>query len=271
VIGGDLTDLRAPQTATRIRRTLRLIASPLKPFLTALIPDREVGREVSAARYGWPLVTVVFCACIAAFSIGSRLDVGPEVRAENAGAAAAPGPNGKQKPAEMKTDREIDEAIAQRASVERVKLGLAAALGTPFRVLLLALGVLLLGRFIGGKPSMPRALTVASLAWVPIAGRSLLTAFVAWRQTTITPKEIESLVRFPPVIPDGHPVLARLFDGVDVFTWWSVIVLAFGLCAAAGIRRTKGFIAVAIACVLFLAITHLIMGGPPPPPGAIGR
>jgi hypothetical protein len=239
-------------------RIFAALVRPLKPFFVALVPDRHVGPEVVAGRYGWPLISVILCACIAAFALGTRLDVGPEVRAENAGETAAV--NGKP-PQEIKTDREIDEAIAQRAAVVRVKLGMGAALGTPFRVLGLALAMLLLGRFIGGKPTMPRALTVAAIASVPGAVRSLVTAVVAWRQTSIGANELDSLVRFPSWIPSGHPVLERLLAGVDVFTWWSVVLLAFGLSAAADIRRTKGFVAVAIGFGLFLAVTRLIMGG----------
>jgi hypothetical protein len=269
---GDLNDLRAtPPAANRSSRALRWLTNPLRPLWLALVPDRHVGPEVTAGRYGWPLLTVIMCACIAAFSLGTRLDVGPEVRAENAGVAATNGPNGKQKPAEIKTDREIDEAIAQRTAVVRVKLGLGAALATPLRVLALGLAMLLLGRFIGGRPTMPRALTVAALASVPGAVRSLLTALVAWRQPSVVPSELDSLVQFPSVIPDGHPVLARLFAGVDVFTWWSLVILAFGLCAAADVRRTKGFVAIAISFVLFIVVTRLIMGGGQPPPGVGGR
>ena len=78
-------------------------------------------------------------------------------------------------------------------------------------------------------------------------------------------------MRFPTVIPVGHPVLERLFAGIDVFTWWSVVILAFGLCAGAEIRRTKGFVAIAISFVLYLVVTRLIMGGAEPPPGVAGR
>jgi hypothetical protein len=269
VTDGELANLRAtPPARSPIKRALRWLASPFKPFGVVLVPDRYVRPEVVAGRYGWPLLSVIICACVAAFALGTRLDVGPEVRAENAGAAAAPASNGgKAQPAEMKTDREIDEDIAQRTSMVRVKLGMGAALGTPFRVLALALGMLLLGRFIGGKPAMPRVLTVASLASVPGAVRSLTTALVAWRQPSVVPSDIDSLVRFPNVLPAGHPVLERLLAGVDVFTWWSVVILAFGLCAAADVKRKKGFVAVAISFVLFLVVTRLIMGGAQPPPG----
>jgi hypothetical protein len=75
------------------------------------------------------------------------------------------------------------------------------------------------------------------------------------------------LVSFPQVIPDGHPVLARLLTGIDVFTWWSVVIIAFGLCAAADLKPRKSIPAIAIGFVLYLVVTNLIMGGPPPGAG----
>jgi hypothetical protein len=251
---------------------MRWLATPLRPFVLALVPDR-MGPDVVAGRYGWPLLGVIVCACVAAFALGTRLDVGPEVRAENSGAppvttTATPPPDAK--PAEIKTDREIDDDIAQRTSVVRVKLGLGAALATPMRVLALGLVMFLLARFIGGKPAMPRVLTVAALASVPSAVRSLITALVAWHQPRVFPDELDSLVKFPQVIPDGHPVLARLLAGVDVFTWWSIIILAFGMCTAADIKPRKSIAAIAIGFALYLVVTRLIMGGAEPPPG-VGR
>ncbi|MDQ3335689.1 MAG: YIP1 family protein [Myxococcota bacterium] len=243
---------------------MRWLAAPLKPFFVAVFPDRHVRPEVIAGRYGLPLLSVILCACLAAFALGTRLDVGPAVRADDAGQAASAE---SSKPAELKTDREIDEEIGKRVAVARVKLGLGAALVTPLRILGLALALLLLARFIGGKPTMPRAMTVAALAAVPSAVRSLITAVVAWRQPSVFPDELDGLVSFPQVIPDGHPVLARLLTGIDVFTWWSVVILAFGLCAAADLKPRKSIVAIAIGFVLYLVVTNLIMGGPPPGAG----
>lgn len=266
-----LSDLRAIRPGTtRFRRALHWLATPFLPFAVVLVPDRRVRPEVIAGRYGWPLLSVILCACVAAFAVGARLDVGPAVRADDAGTPAATatsgsngsnGSNGATKAAEIKTDREIDEAIAKRTSVERVKLGLGAVLATPLRVLALGLVLLLLGRFVGGKPTMPRSLTVAALASVPGAVRSLLTAVVAWQQSSVTPDEQATLLRFPAVIPDGHPVLDRLLAGIDVFTWWSVLILAIGFCAAADVKRTKGITAIVVGFALYLLVTRLIMGG----------
>jgi hypothetical protein len=212
-----------------------------------------------------PLLSVILCACVAAFALGTRLDVGPAVRADNAG--VAPTADAKAPAPELKTDREIDEEIGKRVAVSRVKLGMGAALATPLRVLALGIALLLLARFIGGKPTMRRALTVAALASVPGAVRSLITAIVAWRQPRVFPDELDSLVRFPQLVPDGHPVVARLLAGVDMFTWWSVVIIAIGLCAAADLKPRKSIVAIAIGFVLYLVVTNLIMGGPPPGAG----
>ena len=257
---GDLSDVRATRPAgSRLGGALRWLVAPLRPFFVVLVPDRNVGREVTAGRYGLPLLTVVLCACVAAFAIGARLDVGPSVRAENAG-SIKPEKSADTKPPELKTDREIDDEIAQRLAVERVTLGLSAVLATPLRVLALGIALLLLARYIGGKPTMKGSLTVAALSAVPGAVRSLMTALVAWRQPRVFPDELDALVRFPRVIPDGHPVLARLLAGVDVFTWWSVVILAVGLSAAADLKSRKSIAAIAISFVLYLAVTRLIMG-----------
>ncbi|MEJ7596295.1 MAG: YIP1 family protein [Kofleriaceae bacterium] len=258
------SELRRP-VGSRIRGALRWLAAPLKPFYVALVPDRNIRIEVGAGRYGLPLLTVMLCAGLAAFALGTRLDVGPAVLADNAGPS---GPAGAAAPVEIKSDRQIDEEITQRTAVARVGLGVGAALVTPLRILALGLALLLLGRFIGGKPTMRRSLTAAALAAIPGAVRSLMTAVIAWRRPRVVPDELDALVQFPQVIPDGHPVLAKLFTGIDVFTWWSVVLLAFGLCAAADVRARKGIVALAIGFVLYLLVTRLIMGAAAPPPGA---
>lgn len=225
----------APPAASRLRRALRWLGAPLKPFYIIVFPDR-MRPEIVAGRYGVPLLAVVLCACVAAFALGARLDVGPAVRAEDTARDAK---------VEIKTDREIAEAIAKRTAVARVKLGMNAALATPLRVLALAFALLLLARFIGGKPTTPRVLTVASLAAVPGAVRSLLTAIVAWRQPRVFPDELDTFVAFP-----------------DVFLAWSIVLVAIGLAPAAEIKPRKSIAAVAVASVLYLTVTRIILGAP---------
>lgn len=228
---------------TALRRILRLLASPLKPFFVVLVPDHHVGTEVVAARYGWPLLTSIACACIAAFALASRVDVGPEVRAEDAKVEV----DGAKKPEEIKTDREIDEAIDQRAALVRVKLGVSAVAGTPFGVLVFAIVLLLLARFVGGKPTMARMFTVAALAGIPGAVRSILIAVVAFRQDRILPSDFESLVQSP--------------FGI-VFAVWSAVIVVFGLAAGASMSKVKAFITTVVGLVVLVLVGIIMMGAP---------
>jgi hypothetical protein len=219
------------------------LVAPLRPFCAALFPDRHVSREVRAGHYGLPLVTAILCACVAAFALGTRLDVAPMVRAMDSGVMQ----NGK--PAELKTDREVDEEVAKMTAVIRVKLGVDAVVMTPLAVLGLGLGLLLLARFVGGKPTMQRTLTVASLAAIPGAVRSVMIAVLAWRQPQVFPEELEGLLKSPQ------------YMGIDVFTAWSVVLVMFGMCAAAEMRPRKSVVTVAVGFALYVVVTRIIMGG----------
>ena len=204
---GELADLRATRPAEpRTRRALRWLATPLRPFLVVWF------RIAAWSAKSSPVATGGRCSARSRARAWRRsrsvrdsmLD--PRFELRTAGTPRRVRPRrANAKPAELKTDREIDEAIAQRTAVARVKLGLGAVLGTPFRVLALGLAMLLLGRFIGGKPTMPRALTVAALASVPGAVRSLVTALAAWHQPRVVPGELDSLVRVPSVFRTGIP------------------------------------------------------------------
>src|SRR5687767_13461597 len=135
-----------------------------RPFLAILFPDRGVPREVAAGRYGVALAAIVLSAVLAALAISARLDLRHEVLAENASLAPAKViAADPKKVREVKTDREIDEQVEHKTAVKRVMLGLDAAVWQPMRVLFLALALFLLGRYVGGTPTMARAMSAASL------------------------------------------------------------------------------------------------------------
>jgi hypothetical protein len=235
-----------------------------RPFLAILFPDRGVPREVAAGRYGVALLSIVIAAAIAAAAISARLDLRHEVLAENASVASAKVVAADPKKArEVKTDREIDEQVAQRTAVKRVMLGLDAAIWQPLRVLFLALGLFLLGRYVGGTPTMARALSAAALVALPGAIRSLVTAVAAWSQPAIGSKDIDQLTASAAIpIPAGHPALAQLLGGVDVFTLWSAVILGFALAAAGELKPTRAAVASFVGFALYVLVTGAIMSAP---------
>jgi hypothetical protein len=220
------------------------------------LPDRRVAPEVAAGRYAWPLLIIILCAGLAALAIGTRLDLGPEIRARNAGLKTPSATGAEQQVSEVKTDRELEDQTVQETAVKRVMLGLDAGFKQPARVLLLALALFLLGRFVGGTPTMGRATAAAALVALPGAVRSLVTALAAWNQTAIGTADIDQLVasaRLP--LPAGHPALHRFLGGFDLFTCWSVVILGFALAAAAELPRPKAFVAGLVGFVLYVLVT----------------
>ena len=242
-------------------RGRRLAAALTAPVVALLFPDRGVPPLVSAGRFRLAMAIVVGAALLAAAAVSLRVDVGAAVRAENSGApppsseSAAAGAGAPQ--AEVKTDREIDEEIAKRTAVIRVKLALSAALATPGKILLLALALFLLGRYVGGKPTTQRALAAAAVGALPWAVRSLISAAAALRQQAIGPSDLDSLVAGSLASDAGQSIVARLAAGVDLFSLWSVVLCGFGLSAASGIGRVRGLVVVSIGFALLLMISSI--------------
>ncbi len=227
-------------------------------------------QAVRAGRYQLAMVIAIVAAGLSALSIGVRLDLRPTVLADDARAAQREEREHRGKaPAEEKTDREIDEEIAQKTAVKRVELGAAALLGTPARIVGLAFALFLLGHYVGGKPSLIGTISVASHAALPWAVRSCVLAAAAWNQAAVQPDQIDALVSRGLNVTLPHPVLEKLAGGIDLFTLWSVLIAGFGLAAAAGISRKRSFAAVLAGFAVYLMVTQLIAGGEPPRPAEV--
>lgn len=255
-----LTDLHEPFGPARPdspRRLVRTGAALIAPVAALLVPDRGVPRMVIAGRFRLAMVIVVAAAALAAGAVVARLDVAPTVRAEHAGqvAQAGSGNAAASEPIEDTTDGEIEEEIEKRAAMIQVKVGLAALLGTPARILLLGLALFLLGRYVGGQPSFERALAAGAVGALPWAVRSLIAAAATWRQEMVGPSDLDNLVAGALPVSVDHPLLASLVAGADLFTLWSVILCSFGLAAAAGIGRIRSTIAVVVGFLLLLMVS----------------
>lgn len=237
-------------------RVMNALAVPGRMLLALVIPDRGMPRVVARERGGAALLTVMLCAGLAAYVMATRVDTtstvlqGETMRMQMQGAQA-----------EARSDRELKEEMEKSQAMAQVKMGLAAGVWTPLQIALLTLGLYLLGRYVGGKPTLPRTFAAMSHASLPIAVKSLALAALAWPRTVMTPMDIEKLHGFSSVTLLAGP-LAR-FTTIDLFGLWSVILVGFGLAAAASITRRRAFITVSIVYVLFLLIAGAQAGGPP--------
>jgi hypothetical protein len=259
-----LTDQEEPFGPARLdarERGRRLASAAFAPLRALFAPDRGVPPIVSAGRFRLTMAIAIGAALLAFAAGALRLDVAPAVRAENAGApapgASAPAPGDA---GEVKTDREIDEEVGKRAAIARVKGAFAAGLGTPARIVLLGFGLFLLGRYVGGRPTLRRALAAAAVTALPWAVRSVIGAAAALRQDAVTSVDVTGLVSAGLPVAVDNAILARLVAGVDLFTLWSVVLCVFGLSAASGISRVRAAAAVTVGALLLMLLSLV---GPP--------
>jgi hypothetical protein len=140
----------------------------------------------------------------------------------------------------------------------QVMIGIDAVVVTPFKILALALGLLVVGRYVGGKTSALGALTAASNAALPFGVKSLLVAGTALSRTAVTPMELPGLLPFSTIGPGGGGPLKFLV--FDPFMLWTVVLLGFGLYAASHLTRRRAFAAVLVCFGLF----QLLSGGAGP-------
>ena len=197
---------------------------------TLFVPDRALPETVAAGRYGAALVCCTLAALLAALLIGRRLDVSQTVDGMNDGVA--------------KTEREFDDSVAKAKTVAQVTMALGAAFGTPAHLLLLAIGLYLVGRYVGGKPTFRRSLALASHMSLPLAVKSLFAATVALRTLRIVPSEIPSLA----------PLAGRL---LDPYWLWAAILCALGWSAAADMSRRRAVFATGYCLVILVAVSSL--------------
>jgi hypothetical protein len=242
-----------PDAGTRVRRAGAALIAQIRALL---VPDRGVPALVAPGRGRLAMIIVVASALSAAAAVSARIDLAPDVRAENAGGPAG-GPPGAGPPGEDKTDRDIAEEIEKRTAIVQVKAWLGAGLKTPGLIILLAVGLFLLGRYVGGKPTFQRAMAAASVGALPWAIRSLIEAAAVWRQDAVRPGDLDDLVAGAIPLATNNPLLSRLLASADLFSLWSLVLCGFGLAAAAGISRTRSFIAVSIGFVLVLFLKSL--------------
>lgn len=261
----------APHPLAALRRA---VAVPGRLLGALLAPDRTLPTEVAAGRYGAALLAAILAALVSAAAVGARIDMTHAVMTKNPvrtedGVTTTAPPPGSNRPAEdeVKSDREIDEQITHETAVERVKLGLGAGLGTPLELLLLAIGLYLLARYVGGKPTLRGSMVTAVHGALPGAVKAVLVAVAAWRTPSLQLDEIPSLAAAWPAAPNAVGI-PRLLAAADPFALWSAVILGFGLAAAAGISRKRAFAAIGIGFLLYLVVTQLVAGSPPPPAGA---
>jgi hypothetical protein len=252
-----VTELDEVEGPPSFGQRLRQVAAIPGRMLGALVlPDRTMPKVVADGRFAAPFLFVMLCGLFSAWTIGQRLDMsfmmnmGPGPGAQAGGQGGGGGGGGGM--SEM-SERELQEMVQKEQAKAQVMLGLDAGIVTPIKILLIALAILLVGRYVGGKTSPKGALAAASYAALPFGVKSLLTAGSAMSHTTLTPMMLPQLLPFGYVGPAGGGVLKLLV--FDPFMVWAVVLLTFGLHAASQMSKRRVIITVLVCFCMFQVLS----------------
>jgi len=238
-----------------------LVLAPFRWLAILFLPDRALPGAVTEGRYGGPMLVAMAAALVAGLTIAGRVDLTERVYGPSMGAEAPAATGAATAPPTM-SDREIEEATVKARTVEQVTRGLGAGM-VPVEIFGLGLALLLVARYVGGRPTLRRAVALAACASLPGAVRAVLQAVAAAHRAVIPPSEVSALV-LPP-LKLGSPVLTRLCAGVDPFTLWSVALVAIGMPAMAGMSRRRAFLTTAASFAFWLVLSRLALASPPNP------
>lgn len=138
-----------------------------------------------------------------------------------------------------------EERVEKIVAAQKRFSGLAYVWGTlaPTLVALLIAGVFWLSfKAFGWDLSFPQSLGITSHAFLPNLLSAILLILFALRLERLNPADLGDLVRSNPaffVDRQANPVLYALFQSLDVFSIWVLVLLVLGYSIAARVSRGK--------------------------------
>ena len=154
---------------------------------------------------------------------------------------------------------QVEQAVAMWEKLGPVLTYLGPAM---IAVALLLFTAVLWGAFTlaGGQPGFKRSLAVVSHAMLPLAVASLLSIPVVLSLDTVGAEQLESgsylqssLAAFAP--EDAGPVLLALLSKIDVFSIWTVVLLAIGFRYAAGVSPSTAALTAGLMWLVWIGVS----------------
>jgi hypothetical protein len=217
-------------------------------FSTLAEPARGFARAVSRRR---ALSVVVLSTVLSLVATGLIL---PSIDAE----AVA----GEQLRPDM-TPHEREQAIETATKLNQVTTWAAAGLGPPASALGLSLVLWLAFLAAGARSGFKTTFTVAAHALVPQALKALLTVPAALAHAPVRPDQLAQLLpsSLAAVLPASlslpSPALAAA-SAFDLFTLWSVVLVASGMRKASGASALRTWVVVLVLFAAWIALFKVV-------------
>jgi Yip1 domain len=208
---------------------------------TLVAPSRGLAAAAARRSIAPPLVAATAVTLLVAALLVPRLDYQRTVDAllEREPQAAA-----------QLTPHDHEVALQQAEKLGGVTAWAAGLLTPALRALGIAIGLAVAFRAAAAPAQFAPTLAIAAWGTLPLALRELLSIPAILRMQGVGPEEVERALpsSLAALLPDGAspPVLA-LAGAFDLFTLWSLTLVALGMAGVAGVSRRR-----ALAVVLVL-------------------
>jgi hypothetical protein len=244
--GGPSSEGQGTETPSResgISRAIGAIVSPRQTF------------ESIARRPTWlfPVLLVIILNVVLLFSFSHR--VGWRATIEKQMATSS-------RMAQL-TPQQQQQAMARAERIAPIGAAAGATIG--FVIILLAMSLIFLGAFniiFGAGIRFKQSVSITAYAFMPGALRGLLGLLIVW----VRPPEgvtLQNLVmsNVGAFLPTGVPAwLQALGSSLDIFTFWSMALLAVGFAAAGAARKVRFGSALAVIVSIWLVYLLGLVG-----------
>ncbi len=228
------------------------------PAAVALVaPEVGMERVARTGRVRGPLLLALACALLSAGAGVLRVD------AKDATLRAM------EKAGELQTssDRQVEDNTRSAERVYLVTRVAGALVEPPLQLGLLCVAIFGLSWFLRGRSEGRAVPPVAAAALLPGALANLLEAGATFQHAAIAPDG-------PPALPRnladfwvqvaGHPAatpVMKLLSAFDIFSFWTALLVGFGLIAAGHVPQRRALAGTLIAWLCLRLLTQVAAGG----------
>lgn len=217
-----------------------------------LHPATMLPRAAEQRQYWIPLLLATAAALL--FSIVAV----PRIDFERAAADAIDRSEG----AAQMTPHDREVKIEQGRKVAALASYTGAAFGTGLSALLAALGVWLAFHVVGQKPGFAPTFTVMCWALLPGAIESVLSVPALLVRGTIRVEQLPALFpanlgTFLPAGTEGP--LASFLGAVDLFSLWSVWLVAMGMAGVAQVSKRRALVTTVVLWLAYVAVFRVAL------------
>lgn len=215
-------------------------------------PTRALSDASEKKSIAWPLILCTLASVAFMAALLPRLDVRRTIsdQLDMVPATQAMSPH----------DRE--EAIETGAKVTKISSAATAAFGPSFNALAVSFCLWLAFMVAGAKPAYLSTLSVTAHAFLPLALRQLLTIPAVLSRGALRLQDVATLLPSNLAALLGEPAgqlspKVGLMTALDLFSLWSVVLLAIGMAGAAKVSKLRSGTVVAVLWLSYVAVFHV--------------